>query len=251
MTWGDLTLAQFALVALVAFGAQIVGGLAGYGTGLIMPLVLVPTIGAEAVVPVIALSALITNPTRVYTFRHDLDVRKALVVSATALPTVGLGAWGFTLLSGAGATLLIGTMLIILVPLRRYLKRLQLSLGERGLATAGVGFGFVMGGTTGSGALLISMLMAAGLTGTQVIATDAAVSTILGVVKAGVFFGAGVLPPSLWLVAILIGVMATPGALVARWLSTRFSAGVHDKLLEATIIFGGLLLIWRALTMPA
>ncbi len=248
MTFGDLTLVQLALVALVAFGAQIVGGLAGYGTGLIMPLVLVPTIGAEAVVPVIALSALITNPTRVLTFRRDLDIRKALIVSAAALPTVGIGAWGFTLLSGRGATFLIGTMLIVLVPLRRLLKTWQMRLDEPGLATAGVGFGFLMGGTTGSGVLLISMLMAAGLTGTQVIATDAAVSTILGIVKAGVFFGSGALPSSLWLVAVVIGVMATPGALVAKWLSTRFSAAVHDRLLEGTIIFGGAMLIMRALS---
>lgn len=248
MDLGGFGFMQLVLIAVCAFGAQTIGGLAGYGTGLLMPLVLVPIIGAEAVVPVIALSALITNPTRVVTFRHALDVRKALIVTATALPTVGLGAWGYTLLSGPAAAIAVGTMLIVLVPLRRWLKRLRWSLTERGLAVGGVGFGFLMGATTGSGVLLISMLMASGLTGFQVIATDAAVSTLLGIVKSGVFLSAGALPPKLWLVALIIGVMATPGTLLARWLAARFSAHVHDAILEATVLAGGVLLVWRGLT---
>ena len=56
------TLAQLALVAVTALAAQVIGGLAGYGTGLLMPLVLVPLIGAQAVVPVIGLSAIIPMP---------------------------------------------------------------------------------------------------------------------------------------------------------------------------------------------
>ena len=40
----DLTLSQFALIAVAALCAQILGGMAGYGTGLLMPLVLVPLI---------------------------------------------------------------------------------------------------------------------------------------------------------------------------------------------------------------
>ena len=38
-----------------------VGGIAGYGTGALMPLILVPIVGAEPVVPIIAISALFTN----------------------------------------------------------------------------------------------------------------------------------------------------------------------------------------------
>ena len=46
----DISIAQLLLVAGVALFASIVGGLAGYGTGALMPLVLVPLIGAEPVV---------------------------------------------------------------------------------------------------------------------------------------------------------------------------------------------------------
>lgn len=247
--FGDLTFAQIALIGLTAFIAQIAGGLAGYGTGLLMPLVLVPLLGPQSVVPVIGLSAVLSNITRVAVFRESLDVRKALIVTAVSLPTSAIGAWLYTILSSRGAQILIGLMLIVLVPLRRFLASRRWRLHDRGLAASGVLFGLVMGATSGSGVILLSLLMASGLTGTGVIATDAAVSFILGIVKTGVFIYAGALPPSLWLVAILIGVMATPGALTAKWLARRFSASLHDRILEATIIVGGLVLLYRAVTM--
>lgn len=248
MTFGDLTFAQIVLVAVTALGAQVIGGLAGYGTGLLMPLVLVPIIGAYAVVPVIGLSAIITNATRVATFRDSLDLRKALLVSATALPMTAVGAWAYSLLSGRGAAILIGAMLIVLVPLRRIFVHLRMRLSDPGLVASGAVYGVLTGGTSGAGVILISMLMGAGLSGTQVIATDAAVSFLLGFVKSGTFMATGALPPRLWFIALLIGVMATPGTMIAKWLTRRFSAQVHDTLLEAAIIVGGLVLLIRNLS---
>ena len=248
MTVFDLALWQLALIAVTALGAQVVGGLAGYGTGLLMPLVLVPLIGPEAIVPVISLSSILTNITRVAVFRESLDIRKALLVTAFALPTTLIGAYFYTQLSSRGAATVIGSMLIALVPLRRYLARAKFTLGPKGGAAAGVVYGFLTGGTTGVGVILLSIFLSMGLTGLQVISTDALTSSILGIAKTGVFVWAGALPAKLWLVAILIGAMATPGTMLARWLSQKFSAKVHDMLIEATIMVGGLMLVSRAIT---
>ena len=59
--FADVSLAQLVLVGFVALFASVIGGLAGYGTGALMPLVLVPLIGAEPVVPIIAISSIFTN----------------------------------------------------------------------------------------------------------------------------------------------------------------------------------------------
>lgn len=241
------TLAQLLLVAVTALAAQVIGGLAGYGTGLLMPLVLVPLIGAPAVVPVIGLSAIITNATRVATFRGAVDLRKVLLVSLAALPTTALGAWGYSLLSGRGAAILIGLMLMLLVPARRIFARMRLRLGENGLIVSGAVYGLISGGTSGAGVMLISLLMGAGLAGIQVIATDAAISFVLGFAKTGVFLGAGALTPQLCMLALLIGVMATPGTLIAKWLARHFSTRVHDVVLEAAIVIGALVLLVRNL----
>ena len=44
-----------------------------------------------------------------------------------------------------------------------------------------------MGGTTGAGVILLSLLMAVGLEGAAVIATDATVSIVTGAIKVAVF----------------------------------------------------------------
>src|SRR5262249_10336107 len=91
--------------------------------GGLMPLVLVPLVGAAPVVPIIAISAMFTNSARVAAFRRSLDRRRAVIALIAALPTCILGAWLYTLLTGRGAALVIGSTLIATVPLRRLLKR--------------------------------------------------------------------------------------------------------------------------------
>ena len=100
--FADISLWQLALVAGVALFASIVGGVSGYGTGALMPLVLVPLVGAEPVVPIIAISALFTNSSRVTAFVRYADWRRAGIVLVAAVPTCVLGAWGYTI-HGAGA----------------------------------------------------------------------------------------------------------------------------------------------------
>ena len=114
-----------------------------------------------------------------------------------------LGAWLYTLLTGRGAALVIGTSLIATVPLRRLLKSRGHHLGEKGLAAAAAGWGILVGGTTGAGVILLSLLMATGLEGAAVIATDATVSIVVGVIKIAVFGVAGVVTPTVLAVGLL------------------------------------------------
>ncbi|MGC1563348.1 MAG: TSUP family transporter, partial [Bradyrhizobium sp.] len=117
--FADISLARLLLVAGVALFASVIGGLAGYGTGALMPLVLVPLIGAEPVVPIIAISAIFTNLSRATAYRRYADARRALIVILASALTTALGAYGYTRLTSAGAAIAIGTMLIASVPLRR------------------------------------------------------------------------------------------------------------------------------------
>ena len=92
--FADISLAQLLLVAVVALFASVVGGLAGYGTGALMPLVLVPLIGAEPVVPIIAISSIFTNLSRFAAYLRYVDRRRALIVISAAGLTTALGAYG-------------------------------------------------------------------------------------------------------------------------------------------------------------
>jgi uncharacterized membrane protein YfcA len=238
---------QFLAVAGMALLASVVGGVAGYGTGALMPLVLVPLVGAEPIVPIIAISALMTNSSRAAVFRRLIDWRRTLIVLAAAVPTSALGAWGYTFLTSVGASIVIGGMLMASVPLRRMLKRHEVKVSDGGLAATSVGYGLVVGGTVGSGIILLSLLMAAGLEGGAVIATDAAISIVIGLIKIAVFGIAGVMGAQVVAFALLIGVIAFPGAFLAKSLVERMPIHLHTALLDAVVLFGGAFVIIRAL----
>ena len=245
--FADVSLAQLVLVGAVALFASVVGGLAGYGTGALMPLVLVPLIGAEPVVPIIAISSLFTNFSRFVAFIRYADRRRALIVVACACLTTALGAYGYTRLTGAGAALVIGTMLILSVPLRRFAKRRDIRIGDVGLAVGSFGYGVVVGGTSGAGVILLSLLMAAGLEGAAVIATDAVISLATSVIKISVFGLAGAVTAQVLAFAVLIGAIALPGAFLAKAFVERMPVHIHTAILDVVVIAGGVMMISAAL----
>ena len=244
--FADLSLLQLLLVAAVALFASIIGGLAGYGTGALMPLVLVPLIGAEPVVPIIAISAIFTNLSRSLAYLRYADRRRAAIVIAAATLSTALGAYGYTRLTNAGAALVIGAMLIASVPLRRLLRRHALRIGDRTLAAGAVGYGVVVGGTSGSGVILLSLLMAAGLEGAAVIATDAVISVVTSLIKISVFGLAGVITAQVLAFALLIGAIALPGAFLARAFVERMPVHIHTAILDAAVMTGGAVMISAA-----
>ncbi|HEY1311037.1 MAG TPA: sulfite exporter TauE/SafE family protein [Pseudolabrys sp.] len=243
----DISLWQLALVAGVALLASVLGGVSGYGTGALMPLILVPLVGAEAVVPIIAISALFSNSSRMTAFLKYVDWRRAGIGLAAAVPTCVLGAWGYTKLSSAGAALVIGSMLILSVPFRRLLKYHGIKIGDRGYALGAVGYGVVVGGTAGSGVIMLSLLMSVGLEGAAVVATDAAMSIVIGVVKISVFGLAGVITAQVAAFALLIGIIALPGAFLAKAFVERMPVHFHTAILDAVVLIGGIFLVYGAL----
>jgi len=245
--FADISLLQLLLVAAVALFASVIGGLAGYGTGALMPLVLVPLIGAEPVVPIIAISAIFTNLSRTAAYFRYADRRRVLIVVAAAALTTALGAYGYTRLTNAGAALVIGAMLILSVPLRRLLRRRAVRIGDLGLGAGAVGYGVVVGGTSGSGVILLSLLMAAGLEGASVIATDAVISIATSLIKISIFGLAGVVTTQVLAFALLIGAIALPGAFLAKAFVERMPVHIHTAILDAAVITGGVVMISAAL----
>jgi uncharacterized membrane protein YfcA len=245
--FADISLAQLLLVAFVALFAAVIGGLAGYGTGALMPLVLVPMVGAEPVVPIIAISAIFTNLSRTAAYLRYADRRRALIVILAAALTTALGAYGYTRLTNAGAALVIGAMLISSVPLRRLLRRHDVKISDAGLAAGAIGYGVVVGGTSGSGVILLSLLMAAGLEGAAVIATDAVISVVTSVIKISVFGLAGIVTAQVLAFALLIGAVALPGTFLAKTFVERMPAHIHTAILDIAVIAGGVVMILSAL----
>jgi uncharacterized membrane protein YfcA len=246
--FADISLWQLLLVAGIALIGSIIGGVAGYGTGALMPLVLVPIVGAEQVVPIIAISSLLTNSSRMFAFLRYVDWRKVWLVLIGAVPPAIVTAYGFTLLTGRGAQFLIGTVLMLTVPLRYMMRRSAIALGDRGLVAGAAGYGAAVGGTVGAGVILLSVLMAAGLQGAAVVATDAVISIVVGIARITVFGSAGVVTGQTIAFALLIGLSSFPGAFLARAFVEHLPLKVHTAILDGVVLVGGLVMVYGALT---
>ena len=95
--------------------------------------------------------------------------------------------------------------------------------------------------------ILLSLLMAVGLEGAAVIATDAVVSLVTSVIKISVFGLAGVVTSQVLAFALLIGGVSLPGAFLAKIFVERMPVHIHTAILDVAVIAGGVVMISSAL----
>lgn len=240
---GDL-----AIIAAVGIFAAVVGGIGGFGSGAILTAALAPLIGVKAVIPVMAVAGAIINAGRFWFYRRSLERRTLAVVLASALPFLVLGTWIYSVLEARAVGTVIGLAVIASIPLRRILARKAVRVGAHGLAVGSGIFGLATGLTTGTGVILVSLLLGTGLTGPAVLATDALVSIALDVSKSLLFHRFALLDNEAIVTGAIIGAATIPGSALAAWLVTRMHAHLHVLFMESLVVLGGLSLLvnsWR------
>lgn len=242
-----IPLSNIVVVGTLAVIASVIGGVSGYGSGLLLPLALVPAIGAEATVPVLGVAAILTNAGRMIAFRDEIAWPMVWRVAMPAAPAVIVGAGFNASLSGPGVLILLGLTLLAMVPLRRWIAERRLTLQATAIIPAAFVIGLLLGGTTGAGVLLIAAFGGLGLAGASLIATEAAASMLIGLVKSASFGAFGALTAELFIFAIFIGLATIPGAFVARAILERVPLRVHAALMDSVVTIGGLTLLWRGI----
>ena len=235
-----------AAVALLALGAAVVGGMGGFGTGVILTAALAPLIGVKALVPVLAVAGVIINAGRFWFYRASLDRPALGIVVLAGLPFLVLGTWLYSVLDARAIGTLLGIAVIASVPLRRFLKSKEVKLGATGLAFGSGVFGLASGVATGTGVILVSLLLGAGLTGPAVLATDALATIALDLCKAALFQRFDLLDGEAFFTGVVIGAATLPGSALAAWLVTRVGAKLHVLFMEALILAGGAFMLWHS-----
>lgn len=240
---GDL-----ALVAAVGVFAAAVGGIGGFGSGAILTAALAPLIGVKALIPVMAVAGAIINAGRFWFYRKSVERRTLFLVLASSLPFLVLGTWLYSVMNARVLGTVIGLAVIASIPLRRYLSRRAIRVAARGLAVGSGFFGLAAGLTTGTGVILVSLLLGAGLTGQAVLATDSLVSIFLDVAKSLLFRRFALLDSDALVTGAIIGIVSIPGSALAAWLVQRMHAHLHVLFIESLVLLGGLSLLltaWR------
>ncbi|MBM3522737.1 MAG: sulfite exporter TauE/SafE family protein [Alphaproteobacteria bacterium] len=236
-----------ALAALVAFVSAIIAGVSGFGVGLVLPPFLAAVVGVEAVVPTMAVGMAITNGSRLWAYRRAVHWPAWSALMVAVLPLAIASAFVYTRLEHDAVAIVLGVFLIAMVPLRRVLARREFEPGWRTWLGIGGVYGGLSGVTTGVGALLIAGLMAAGLAGAPLVATDAAVSTVVNLVRLVVYSAHGLVGTREILVGMVVGGATVPAAFLARSLMARLPISAHVWIMEVLVILGGVSFLWRAI----
>ena len=165
---------------------------------------------------------------------------------ATSLPFLVLGTWIYSILDARALGTILGLAVIAFVPLRRILNARKVVIGRVGLGVGSGIFGLATGVATGTGVIMVSLLLGTGLAGPAVLATDALVSIVLDLGKAALFQRFDLLDAEAFFTGVVIGVASIPGSAIAAWLVSRMGARLHVLFMEVLILFGGASMLWHA-----
>ncbi|MEM9781020.1 MAG: sulfite exporter TauE/SafE family protein [Pseudomonadota bacterium] len=230
----------------VCFLGGMVGGLSGYGTGLVVAMFVTPIIGPKNLIPVISVMMLINNASRVWFYRHALEPGLVVRFSLASVPAAYLGAEFYVRLDSDAIQGLLGAVLIASVPLRRWIATKKYTAGPVTLYVIGAVFGFLSSLILGTGMLILPTLMGLGLLGPAVLATDAAIAVVVNLSKTVIFGALDALSLELAALALAMGLCTIPGTALASRIVARTHIRLHTALVEGLLVLGGLSMLLRA-----
>jgi uncharacterized membrane protein YfcA len=193
------------LLLILGFVAGTIGGIVGFGSSIILMPALVLMYGPRTAVPLMAVTAFITNASRVMLWWREVDWRACAAYSVTAIPAAALGAKTLVTIPPRLADGVLGVFFILMIPARRWLAGQGLRIGLWHLAAAGAAIGYVTGIVVSTGPINTPFFLAYGLAKGAFIGTEALGSLGMYAAKAIAFRSFGVLPDALILQALIIG----------------------------------------------
>ena len=239
--------AMLAMLAVSAAAAGAFGAVFGLGAGVLLSFAVTAAYGMPAVVPMVTTAMMIANGGRILVFRGAVDRPTLALALVSAAPAAALGASVQTALPPGAVAATIGAVLIASVPIGRIARVRAFRLSRGGIALASAALGFIGSLGIGAGALAIPVLLAAGLAGPALIATDAALAVGTSLVRVGSFVWLGALPGERLLAALALGAATLPGAWFGARIVRRAGVRRHVLAVEAFAVGAGLVFLWQAL----
>jgi uncharacterized membrane protein YfcA len=238
MTWPDP--AGWAVLVLGAVVGSTVGGVAGFGAGLILLPLVTWTLGVRAVGPVLTVTMLVGNVSRIWWSRGDVDAAVVVRFLIGAVPTTVLGAALYAGARSQSLRLVIGGFLLASVVLRRVLMsgRFQVRLGY--FPFVGAGFGVLSGMVVTTGPVVAPFFLAYGLRRGAFIGTEAVCAMVLHLTRGITFARYAVLTWDAVAIGAVLGATMFAGSWFARQLLDRMSDRIFLAVVEVLLVLLGL-----------
>lgn len=230
------------LAALAACGLAVLSAVAGFGGGVLLLPVFAALFGLRVAVPMLTLTQLSSNGSRVWLNRSELRWPLIRWFALGAVPCAAAG--GLLLAHAPLAPLkrLLGVLLIGMVLQRRRPGRPRRPPDPAFAAVGAVsGVGSALLGSVGP--LTAPFFLAAGLARAAYVGTEAASALVMHLTKIAAY-GTGDL---LTRQVLLYGIALTPATLLGAWIGRKIVGRISDRvfvsLVEAGLVVAGVLLL--------
>jgi uncharacterized membrane protein YfcA len=162
------------------------------------------------------------------------------------VPAVVLGAHTLVQFNARLIELILGGFLLLMIPARRWLRRMQFRPGLVHMALVGAGIGYLTGIVASTGAINTPFFLAYGLVKGAYIGTEAAASLSVFLAKGAAFHQLGVIDGRAIAQGLLIGVFVLIGSTLSKRLVLQLPEQRFLQLMEAVMLVSGLSILWMA-----
>jgi len=231
---------QWVILIVTAFVGSTVAGVAGFGAGVILLPVVAALMGARAAVPILTVTMLLGNVSRIWWSRGDIDWAVLTRFLIGAVPGTALGVFVLAGVSSTRLSVLIGLFLLAAVPLRRLLMTRNFRVRLVHFGPLGAVIGVLSALVVTTGPVVTPFFLAFGLRRGAYIATEASCALAMHLVRGAGLAKLALLNRETILLGLTLGTVMFVGAWCGRRIVDRMSERAFLRAIEALLIVMGL-----------
>jgi uncharacterized membrane protein YfcA len=227
------------LIAGALLGS-VVGGVAGFGAGIILLPLVAWVLGIRAVAPVLTVTMLLGNLSRIWWSRHEVDRAVVWRFLVGAVPATAVGAALYAGAPGEWLRWIVGGFLIAAVPLRRLLLSRYYRVRLAHFSVLGSAIGVLSAIVVTTGPVMTPFFLAYGLRRGAFIATEALCVLGMHLTRTVAFARYALLSWETVAVGAVLGTTMFLGTWVGRRLLDRMSETAFLRVIEGLLVLMGL-----------
>ena len=234
------------VVLCVAFVAALLGAVTGFGGAAVLLPVLTWAFGVREAVPILTVSQLIGNGSRVWFNRRELDYRVVAWFALGGVPMAFIGGLLFARAPLAALTRVLGVFLILVVVWRHLRRKAEWRPTTPAFAGIGAAASFLSALLGSVGPLMAPLFLAYGLVKGAYIGTEALATVVMHVSKLFAYNRPAILPPHAIVVGLLLGPVMILGSYVGKHIVDRLPERVFIIVIEVTLLAAGVLFLVKS-----
>jgi uncharacterized membrane protein YfcA len=228
-----LTAYTYFIIALGALLGSTVSGVTGVGGGMIFLPFLTWGVGVKKAVPYLTMLLLVSNISRAYFSRREIDWKLLRYLCVGAIPGGAIGAYVYTWMSATLIAHVLGVYLLIYVALNFTRQTWPKRATLKSFILVGAAMGFVSAVVGGAGPVVVPWMLRYGLVKEAFIGTEAVGAAVVHAVKLIVWGGAGTITKDDVVLLLPLTILMVAGSYFGKLLITRMNV----KIFRAAMIF--------------